>query len=211
MSLFFNPLSYKYDVAKPIKRSSTRSSRRRARDPSLSGVVEASEHGAIEEADDDDGDEAEDAERSSIISSGWTSMNGAPSTFTSDEEDEPLPPPSSFPQQSQQLAEKLVHETQKIFLPSTAIKAKKKLLGLIKMPSSPSSSSGPSRQVSIKRRPSNAVSDTNRSLSGGSGSLDLDRSAVDPSTTPPLSNAPFALSTSPGRASIDGGSPPRPP
>ena len=203
--------SYKYDLAKPLKRSNTRS-KKKIRDPSLSGVQEASEHGAIEEADDDDGEEAEDAERSSIISSGWTSLNQ--STFTSDEEDiDPPPPPASFPQQSQQLAEKVIQETQKIFLPSTAIKAKKKLLGLIKMPSSPGSSA-PSRSTSInKRRPSNTLSDTTRSVSG-SGSLDLDRlgAGLGPSITPPSSNGPFAAApaASPTRASMDGGSAPRP-
>lgn len=214
-SFYFPPSSqsYKYDVAKPVKRSNTRSSRKKARDPSLSGVQEASENGAIEEADDDDGEEAEDAERSSIISSGWTSLNQ--STFTSDEEEiDPPPPPASFPQQSQQLAEKVIQETQKIFLPSTAIKAKKKLLGLIKMPSSPGSAA-PSRQTSISkpRRSSNNPSDTTPRSVSGSGSLDLERVAtgLGPSTTPPSSNGPFAtaLAASPTRASMDG-SPPRP-
>jgi len=207
----FTFCSYKYDLAKPLKRSNTRT-KRKVRDPSLSGVQEASEHGAIEEADDDDGEEAEDAERSSIISSGWTSL--AQSTCTSDEEEaEHPPPPASLPQQGQQLAEKVLQETQKIFLPSTAIKAKKKLLGLIKMPSSPGSA-GPSRSTSInKRRPSNTLSDTTRSVSG-SGSLDLDRlgAGLGPSTTPPSSNGSFvaAPAPSPTRASMDGGSPPRP-
>lgn len=204
--------TYKYDVDRAIKRSTTRSSRRKARDPSLSEVQEAH---VIEEADDDleDGGSVEegDADRASINSSGWTSV--AQSTFTSDDEDVDSPaPPSSFPQQSHELAGKVIEETKKIFLPSTAIKAKKKLLGFIKMPSSPSTSAPPSRSVSNQsRRPSNSPSETPRSTSG-SGSLDLDRAtSAAMSSTPPTSHGGFVspIPPSPPRASVDG-SPPRP-
>lgn len=208
------PPTYKYDLFKPVKRSSTKSSSRRRKNKSLSEVVEDN---VAEQVEDEDGaDTTADADSASIVSAGWTSVGQ--SGYTSDEvdlDDDTAPEPASLQQQSQILAGKMVSETKKLFLPSTVLKGKHKILKLINKPtpsSSPGTASPSSHVASTDKR---SVSASYEQRSGSTTSLDLDRRTSTKSTA--SSHAVAGPSSSsygsppPNRLSLDGSvSPPRP-
>jgi hypothetical protein len=209
--------SYKYDLFKPVKRSNTKTARRR-KNKSLSEVQED----GVAEEDDDEGPEVDS---SSILSTGWTSV-GQHSDYHSEiegdlDDDAVAPEPASLGQQSQMLAGKMVSETKKLFLPSTVLKGKRKILNLIK-PAQASATSSPATPSSAERRgslPGSSLYGSHHSSSVTS--LDLDRkksinshasssgqAVAGPST--PVGSAPSL-----NRKSLDGNaggpaSPPRP-
>lgn len=209
--------SYKYDLFKPVKRSNTKTARRR-KNKSLS---EVQEDGVVEE-DDDEGPEVDS---SSILSTGWTSV-GQHSDYHSEvegelEDDAIAPEPASLGQQSQMLAGKMVSETKKLFLPSTVLKGKRKILNLIK-PTQTGLTSAPSTPSLIERRGSLPGSSLYSSYASSVTSLDLDRKksinshassfggqvVADPSSS-------GGSAAGPSRRSLDGNaggvaSPPRP-
>lgn len=162
----------------------------------------------------EEGEEDDEVDSSSIMSNGWTSVGQHSDYAASEAEvdlDEDLPEPASLQQQSQILAGKVVTETKKLFLPSTVLKGKRKILSLIKAPSSPATPSSAEKRSLSSSLPGGSPY-TPRS--GSTTSFDLDRKkSINSHSSSFGAGAPAsALSSSPpARKSLEaGGSPPRP-
>ncbi|CDZ97202.1 Inositol polyphosphate 5-phosphatase and related proteins [Phaffia rhodozyma] len=180
------PPTYKYDLAnynKPIKKRGTI---RRHRN--VSGVENVPEN-------EDETENDECAERSSIVSSNWTSGN--PSGVTDEELSDMSDVEPTLAQHTHAFTEKL-KDAQKIFLPSSAIKAKRKLMKFIKSPTNSPASGSIQRIVSVSAR-----SASGKSTESSPSTTNPSTPPVDPVSIPP--NPPFT-----NRSSIDSASPPRP-
>jgi hypothetical protein len=177
------------DVNKALKRSSSRLRSRRHRDdgsstPSNGKSSAVPGQDLIEEADAEDEAEREthpgDETDGHSLNSGWTSYGAHSDDEVGSQTDDGATDdahPSSH--HGHQLAERVG----KIFLPSTAIKIKRKFLGLVKPPSSPAPSASASRSSSLNRNAS--TSKSSRSTSVGSDPNRHQPTPPPPSPSPP--------------------------